>query len=125
MSFLSLQGAPAISDFRLNKLQQELSEKIVDLEAVSASYWHFVKSASELDEEEIEGGTTLCMNREFMECMQSCPEVTLEDLQKQLTTMIACTDQIHVWTTIGCMHACDETVMKQATLTTIMSPIVG
>ena len=54
MSFLSLQGAPAISDFRLSKLQQELSEKIVDLEAVSASYWHFVKSASELDEKEIE-----------------------------------------------------------------------
>ena len=53
MSFLSLQGAPAISEFRLNKLQQQLSETIVDLDAISASYWHFVKASSELDDQEI------------------------------------------------------------------------
>ena len=53
MSFLSLQGAPAISEFRLNKLQQQLSEKIPDLDAISASYWHFVKAYSELDDQEI------------------------------------------------------------------------
>jgi hypothetical protein len=46
MSFLSLQGAPAISEFRLSKLQQQLSEKIPDLDAISASYWHFIKAES-------------------------------------------------------------------------------
>ncbi|MCK5359094.1 MAG: phosphoribosylformylglycinamidine synthase, partial [Gammaproteobacteria bacterium] len=54
MSFLSLQGAPAISEFRLNKLQQQLSEIIPDIDAVSASYWHFIKSECELDEQELE-----------------------------------------------------------------------
>jgi phosphoribosylformylglycinamidine synthase len=54
MSFLSLQGAPAISEFRLNKLQQQLSEEIPDLDAISASYWHFIKAESELDEQELE-----------------------------------------------------------------------
>jgi phosphoribosylformylglycinamidine synthase len=54
MSFLSLQGAPAISDFRLSKLQQQLSEKIPDVDAISASYWHFIKTTSELDEQELE-----------------------------------------------------------------------
>ena len=53
MSFLSLQGAPAISEFRLNKLQQQLLETIPDLDAISASYWHFVKAYSELDDQEI------------------------------------------------------------------------
>ena len=54
MSFLSLQGAPAISDFRLRKLQHQLSEKIIDLDEISASYWHFVKASCELDEQELE-----------------------------------------------------------------------
>ena len=54
MSFLSLQGAPAISDFRLNKLQSLLSEKITDLDALSASYYHFVSISSDLDEAELD-----------------------------------------------------------------------
>jgi phosphoribosylformylglycinamidine synthase len=54
MSFLSLQGAPAISDFRLNKLQRLLSEKIPDLDEVSASYYHFAKLSSDLDEAELD-----------------------------------------------------------------------
>ena len=54
MSFLSLQGAPAISDFRHSKMLQQLSEKIPDLDAISASYWHFIKTTGELDEHEHE-----------------------------------------------------------------------
>ncbi|MEA1890764.1 MAG: phosphoribosylformylglycinamidine synthase [Pseudomonadota bacterium] len=54
MSFLSLQGAPAISDFRLNKLHSLLSEKITDLDEISASYYHFVQHSSDLDEAELE-----------------------------------------------------------------------
>ncbi len=54
MSFLSLQGAPAISDFRLNKLLSLLSETITDLDELSASYCHFVKLSSDLDESELD-----------------------------------------------------------------------
>jgi phosphoribosylformylglycinamidine synthase len=54
MSFLSLQGAPAISDFRHSKLLQQLSNKIPDIDEISASYWHFIKTTSELDEKELE-----------------------------------------------------------------------
>ncbi len=54
MSFLSLQGAPATSDFRLNKLHSLLLEKITDLDEISASYYHFVQYSSDLDEAELE-----------------------------------------------------------------------
>ncbi len=54
MSFLSLQGAPAISDFRHSKLLQQLSKKIADLDEISANYWHFIKTTTELDEKELE-----------------------------------------------------------------------
>jgi len=54
MGFLSLQGAPAISDFRLNKLQSLLSEKISDLDELSASYCHFIKLSCDLEESELD-----------------------------------------------------------------------
>ena len=54
MSYLSLQGAPAISEFRLNKLYAQLSGEIPDIEAISASFWHFVKSSCDLDDIELE-----------------------------------------------------------------------
>ncbi len=54
MGFLSLQGAPAISDFRLNKLRSLLSEKITDLDELSASYRHFVNISSDLDAAELD-----------------------------------------------------------------------
>jgi len=54
MSFLSFQGAPAISAFRLSKLHEQLSGEIPDLQAISASYWHFVNVSSELNADELE-----------------------------------------------------------------------
>ena len=54
MGFLSLQGAPAISDFRLNKLRSLLSVKITDLDELSASYRHFVNISSDLDAAELD-----------------------------------------------------------------------
>ncbi len=54
MGFLSLHGAPAISDFRLNKLQSLLSEKISDLDELSASYCHFIKLSCDLEESELD-----------------------------------------------------------------------
>jgi phosphoribosylformylglycinamidine synthase len=54
MSYLSLQGAPAVSDFRLTKLREQLSLEITDIQAITASYWHFAKCASDLDELELE-----------------------------------------------------------------------
>ncbi len=59
MSFLSLQGAPAISEFRLNKLQQLLLAEIPDIEALSASFCHFIKLSSDLSETELDHLTVI------------------------------------------------------------------
>ena len=50
MSILSLHGAPALSEFRLNKLLQEMKTDIPDINSLSASYWHFVHVERDLDE---------------------------------------------------------------------------
>ena len=50
MSILSLHGAPALSQFRLARLLDELKAGIQDLRSLSASYWHFVNIEQELDE---------------------------------------------------------------------------
>lgn len=50
MSILSLHGAPALSEFRLNKLLQEMKADIPGIRSLSASYWHFVHVERELDE---------------------------------------------------------------------------
>jgi len=49
---LGLQGAPARSDFRLDKLRRELQAELGDIAALSADYWHFVALDSALDAEE-------------------------------------------------------------------------
>jgi phosphoribosylformylglycinamidine synthase len=52
MSILSLHGAPALSGFRLSKMLQGMQQDVPDLVALSASYWHFVHLARDLDDRE-------------------------------------------------------------------------
>src|SRR5580765_7963366 len=47
--FFSLRGRNALSDFRLNRLQQTLP---AHLRSISAEYWHFVSVARTLSADE-------------------------------------------------------------------------
>lgn len=51
---LILSGAPALSDFRIEKLKAALAGSIPTLEGVSAQYIHLVDTAAELDAERSE-----------------------------------------------------------------------
>ena len=48
---LILRGAPALSNFRNQKLLNSLQEKVPEITAVVAEFQHFVKTSSELSRE--------------------------------------------------------------------------
>ena len=49
---LQLRGGAALSDFRLNKLLSSLQASVPAISAVSACYYHFVETDSNLDQEQ-------------------------------------------------------------------------
>ena len=49
---LILRGAPALSNFRSQKLLHSLQEKVPEITAVVAEFQHFVKASSELNGEQ-------------------------------------------------------------------------
>ena len=49
---LLFQGSPALSDFKLNKLLEELQASVTSVTCLAAHYVHFVELSEDLDEHE-------------------------------------------------------------------------